>query len=86
MSKKKPYSDLAAWNPNLWVNDDGSASQETLQTAALFAIRDELQRLNCLLHCSNFQDIPHKLERIKRNTTKKRKRVVKAKPKLRVVR
>lgn len=28
-------------------------------------IRVELQRLNSLLHCSNFQAIPHKLDRIR---------------------
>jgi hypothetical protein len=37
-------------------------------------IRDELQKLNALLHCSNFRNIPAKLERIARNTTKKKKK------------
>lgn len=58
-----------------------------IQVALLNDIRTELKSLNTVLHCSNFLDIPHKLDRIKRNTTKKRKRkVVAAKPKLRVVR
>jgi len=34
-------------------------------------LRDELKSLNAVLHCSSFLDIPHKLEVIKRNTTKK---------------
>jgi hypothetical protein len=39
--------------------------------ALLMDLRDELKSLNAVLHCSSFLDIPHKLEVIKRNTTKK---------------
>lgn len=84
--KKVPYTDLSNSNPWLWTNEDGSSTTDTWQLAVLLSIRDELRRLNAVLHCSNFLDIPHKLERIKRNTTKKRKPRVVAKPKLRVVR
>jgi hypothetical protein len=42
--------------------------------ALLMDIRDELQRLNGLLHCHNFLDVPRKLERIARNTVKPKKR------------
>lgn len=44
------------------------------QLAVLMDIRDELKRLNGLLHCENFQRIPRKLDRISRNTAKPRKR------------
>jgi ABC-type transporter Mla MlaB component len=44
------------------------------QLAVLMDIRDELQRLNALLHCQNFQAIPSHLRSIARNTTKARKK------------
>lgn len=40
----------------------------------LMDLRDELQRLNNLLHCPNFQAVPRKLDQIRANTTKPRKR------------
>jgi hypothetical protein len=88
--KRVSYREVAGWkdlNTTITVNDDGSqsADTETIMMCALFQIRDELQRLNTLLHCHNFTDIPHKLERIKKNTTKKRKPRAVGKPKLRVV-
>ena len=43
----------------------------------LMDIRDELKRLNNLLHCSNFTGIPHTLTKIRINTTKRKR---KAKP------
>lgn len=46
------------------------------QLAVLLDIRDELQRLNALLHCHNFVGIPTVLRSIRRNTTKPRKRKV----------
>lgn len=59
---------------------------EHVMIEVLMDVRAELARLNALLHCHNFTDIPHKLERIKRNTAKKRKPKAAGKPKLRVVR
>lgn len=47
--------------------------------AVLMDIRDELQNLNALLHCGNFQGFPATLQTIAANTTK-RKYVRKAKP------
>lgn len=78
-----------------WViaGDDGVVrTWEEVYVALLMDLRDELRTMRAdmasmasTLRCRNFLDIPHKLERIKRNTTKKRKpRVVT--PKLRVVR
>jgi hypothetical protein len=49
-------------------------SLESIHAALLMDIRDELKRLNALLHCSNFQDIPARLSAIRRNTAKPRKR------------
>jgi len=43
--------------------------------AVLMDIRDELQRLNALLHCQNFLEIPRCLRSIRRNTTRRIKRV-----------
>lgn len=42
--------------------------------ALLMDIRRELKKLNRLLHCSNFMEIPWKLNKIARNTTKPRRR------------
>lgn len=54
-------------------NDRGqAASWATVQVAVLMDIRDELKRLNNLLHCDNFQRIPRKLDRISHNTAKPR--------------
>ena len=39
--------------------------------AVLMDIRDELQRLNHLLHCQNFQGFPHAIRRIDRRLAKK---------------
>lgn len=50
--------------PNTWAY---------VNLQVLMDIRDELKRLNGLLHCSNFTAIPHTLAAIKRNTTKKKR-------------
>ena len=86
MSKKVSRDITRGWNWTLWQNDDGTFPHEQARLSVLMDIRDELQRLNAVLHCHNFLDIPHKLERIKRNTAKKRKPKAVGKPKLRVVR
>lgn len=41
---------------------------ESIQTALLMDIRDELKELNAILHCSRFLDIPFKLDAIKKHT------------------
>lgn len=68
-------------NVNWTVADEqgGVPTWERVTIAVLMDIRDELQLLNRLLHCRNFQNIPRKLDRIGRNTTKPvRKRASKA--------
>lgn len=63
-----------------WDGDVHSVSAGTL--AVLQDIRTELQRLNYLLHCSNFLGIPGKLEaiRIATNRIPLRKKKRKVKP------
>jgi hypothetical protein len=41
--------------------------------AVLMDIRDELQQLNRVFSCYNFQQIPKKLDAIKRNTARKKR-------------
>jgi len=54
-----------------WILPERVTQSEHVTWALLMDIRDELKRLNSVLHCSSFLDIPHKLDVIKRNTTKK---------------
>lgn len=65
-TRKKNY------NWKIDTNLDGTTPNSDANLAVMMDIRDELQRLNCLLHCSNFINIPFKLDEIKKNTTKKR--------------
>jgi hypothetical protein len=46
---------------------------ESITAALLMDIRDELKQLNQTFSCTNFQRIPAKLDRIGRNTEKRRK-------------
>jgi hypothetical protein len=52
----------------------GHPSWDQVRAALLMDIRDELKRLNALLYCGNFQNIPSILRRIRANTTKRRRR------------
>lgn len=52
---------------------DNTVDNNTATHALLMDVRDELQRLNSLLHCPNFVEIPEILRKISRNTTPKRK-------------
>lgn len=47
---------------------------EGAHLAVLMDIRDELQELNRVFRCARFLDIPSKLDRIRANTEKPRKR------------
>ncbi len=51
----------------------GTVNWEGLHAAVLMDIRDELQKLNRLLSCQNFREVPEVLRGIKRNTAKPRK-------------
>lgn len=57
---------------NLSNSSGEIASWSAAQLAALYDIRDELKRLNDLLYCRSFIEIPAILRAVKRNTTKKR--------------
>ncbi len=57
---------------------DKNVSFDGAQLSVLMDIRDELQKLNSLLHCQNFTGIPEVLRQIRLNTHKpKRKRKAK---------
>lgn len=65
------------WNlPEGSTTTTGSRSHlwESIHAALLMDIRDELKRMNEILHCSNFLNIPRELRSIRLNTAKKRKR------------
>jgi hypothetical protein len=52
-------------------NDDGTTPHSDAELAVMMDIRDELIKLNRLLHCPNFTDIPYRLDQIRRNTAAK---------------
>ena len=54
-----------------WTLPEGTVTWEQTQTAVLMDIREELQRLNALLRCRNFQEIPMTLRSLARNTARK---------------
>jgi hypothetical protein len=49
-----------------WRLPDKVQSWTQVNAAILMDIRDELKRLNSLLHCSNFTEIPFTLKSIRR--------------------
>jgi len=55
-------------------DDDGFVTYDGAQLAVLQDIRDELKKLNQLLHCPNAVAIPTILRQIQRNTANPRKR------------
>jgi Tfp pilus assembly protein PilO len=54
----------------------GNYSNAQIQAAVLQDIRDELQKLNRVFACPNFQDVPQILREIRRNTAKKKRKKV----------
>jgi hypothetical protein len=66
---------------SIWRDEEGSAEPDQVQIAVMQDIRDELQKLNELLGCINFRNIPHVLtairghaDAIRRNTNRKRRK------------
>jgi hypothetical protein len=55
-------------------NGTNRHSWDSIHAATLMDIRDELKRLNRLLHCHNFTSFPAALRAIRRNTEPKPKR------------
>lgn len=63
------------WNWHLPITEDGrsmAAGWDGVAVAVLMDIRDELKTLNAVLACPRFIDIPNKLDRIERNTKRKK--------------
>lgn len=54
------------------TNPDGTTPSADAHLAVLMDIRDELQLLNALLHCSTFTRFPTTLLEIRRNTSRPR--------------
>ncbi len=59
-----------------WTLPERLQAWDQAAVAVLMDLRDELQRLNALLHCSNAQDIPNILRRIDANTKRKPRKQV----------
>jgi len=57
------------------LDAQGKATDAIVTNALLMDVRDEMQRLNALLHCPNFISIPKKLDAIRRKLPTPRKRV-----------
>lgn len=58
----------------------GNYSYDQAQLAVLMDIRDELRKLNRLLGCQNFVEVPTILRGIRRNTTKSKRFIPGRKP------
>lgn len=55
-----------------WRDEDQAFTRDRVACILLQEVRDELKRLNALLHCSNFLRVPHHLREIAADTTAKR--------------
>lgn len=64
----------ATWNVAL-----DNPSWDAAHAAILMDIRDELQKLNGLFRCMNFLNIPFKLDKIVKNTSKPKRKKKKKK-------
>lgn len=56
-----------------WTLPDGPLEYAAASLAVLMDIRDELQTLNSVFRCRNFQDIPGILRTIRGNTSRIKK-------------
>lgn len=65
------------WNLPTAPNSLAAADWETVSIAILMDLRDELQALNHVFACQNFQSIPRELRAIKRELATIRKAAVK---------
>jgi len=52
----------------------GGINWDKVHLALLMDIRRELRKLNNVLHCQNFLTIPYKLDAIRRNTQKPKRK------------
>lgn len=78
IDKKVRYTEVGGWDVSTTIthHDDGHDTTDTerIMMCTLLVIRDELKKLNRLLYCQNFIDIPRKLDAIRRNTQAKNKK------------
>jgi hypothetical protein len=58
----------------VWDLPESGIDWDHVRVALLMDIRDELKRINSVLHCSNCLAIPQKLDRIAANTHKPKRR------------
>lgn len=69
------------WQNKMWsverLNSQGSVSQDDARLAVLMDIREELQRVRSVLECTNCLRVPRILDRIAKNTAKKKRRAAK---------
>jgi len=72
MAKSLPAPRGVDWQ--LYRRDDGTWSFDDIKITLLMEIRDELQKLNGLLRCTNFQSIPRTLREIRTYTGRIRPR------------
>lgn len=62
------------------VNSEGNITEwEHVSIAVLMDIRDELQKLNRVLACPNFQAMPHQISRVARDVAGLRRDLKKTK-------
>jgi hypothetical protein len=69
---KRCTSDTANQNLEFDLGVEGGWRDGQIAIVILCDIRRELKKLNTLLHCSNFTDIPPILRGVRKNTTKRR--------------
>jgi len=62
----------------LWPDAANRVTHDQIQCAVLMDLRDELKKLNALLHCGNFLRIPYYLDTIRKQTARRKKKRVKA--------
>ncbi|MFA5901032.1 MAG: hypothetical protein WC829_18180 [Hyphomicrobium sp.] len=61
------------WNLGA-ANSEGRVTFDQITVAVLMDIRDELQKLNRLLHCPDFMAIPSKLDAIHKKIPARKRR------------
>jgi hypothetical protein len=63
------------WNLNITENGDGSITitRDRMQIVLLWEVVQELKKLNALLHCTNFQNVPLTLRGMRRELATLRK-------------
>lgn len=74
IDKRRKDVDWNIHDDNGWNGAWSMQSYQGMHLAVLMDIRDELKKLNVLLHCENFISIPRKLKTISRNTAQAKRK------------